>query len=1137
MDRELAGHPVGIGIGSDAGEAELVGERVESLRLCSEDGTELLFDVRGSDGISIRSGSIPPASTLVIPAECVARETAIQYVYFDNPKAWGVPTFFEASLGVRNGGMEAGNGETPSGWHHGNEDDQHAALWVSENPHSGDKCLKTVVAEGAEPTWIATRQRNIHLIGGAKYRLTAWVKARDATGKVGWYIHVGNEEQPMMIESVPDALMGGPGTYDWKKVSWEFTAPVEANRASLGTVLRGTGIAWYDDVKLERLSETNLVASAGKVRDLPLECVGQQASWYRQDQSDEPAWQYRVPLQVVNASGESLTDPLMVVDLSPIKGRMRGRLNHDSLQLTYSGKPIPHCRAGNRLFFGDTIEPETVKTYYLYFSDDPDFEAAEQLGYGELLRGKHNLVKNPSFEHSDKLPEEWTGGAPGERPDDAEMSIVEAGRFGEQAVRLHLPAGSKPKWAGWHQSVPVEPNQHYLYAAWVKTSDVTDNVSIHAHYRNADGGLCESTQFAAAGPRLQGTTDWTMLSSMLEMPADIAAFHVHLTANVTGTIWHDGVLLAKAIRARVGTVEARMQPQLTEPTAWSTNAIVKVFRNDLPPPEPKTARLSAAGNEKEPLQVCIRGPKALDDVRVNVVSPKNANGESLDDITVNLVGYVPIDHKTDYYRSQSPTWHRRYPTSSGRCDGWSGMWPDPLLPHESFDLPAHCTQPVWITVSVPKDAASGDYTGKVVFSHDSGLVEFPFHVHVWDFTLPDENHVKAIYDLRMNDSQWDIPGQTQQETRRRFWRFMAQRRVSPHRIEPPPSFANEGGNVTVDFSEFDEAAAYYFDELNLPHAYTPWHFSCFGWGHPPRKMLGEAPYPGEYPYENADRGTLREEYKKVYQSALRQFWDHVTEKGWDDRIVLYISDEPWDHRKDYVIEQMKALCDMIHEVDPDIRIYSSTWHHQPQWNGYIDVWGFGHYGRVSTETINERQAAGDTVWWTTDGQMCTDTPFCAIERLLPHYCFKYDVPAYEFWGIDWLTHNPHEFGWHGYIHQSGEPGESHWVRYPNGDGFLAYPGGPVGHDGPLSSLRLEQAREGVEDYEYLHMLEARIQAAKRAGENVQHAKEVLARAMRLVERPSPMGRYSTKILPEPDKLLAVKQAVAKAIVKLQATVD
>jgi hypothetical protein len=169
---------------------------------------------------------------------------------------------------------------------------------------------------------------------------------------------------------------------------------------------------------------------------------------------------------------------------------------------------------------------------------------------------------------------------------------------------------------------------------------------------------------------------------------------------------------------------------------------------------------------------------------------------------------------------------------------------------------------------------------------------------------------------------------------------------------------------------------------------------------------------------------------------------------------------------------MKALCQMIHEVDPEIPIYSSTWHHVPDWDGSLDVWGIGHDGRVPVAKMQQLLEDGKRIWFTTDGQMCTDTPYCAIERLLPHYCFQYGAEAYEFWGVSWLTYNPFEFGWHAYIHQSSEPGRSYWIRYPNGDGFLLYPGAAVGHEGIISSIRFEQAREGVEDYEYLSVVAA-----------------------------------------------------------------
>ena len=118
------------------------------------------------------------------------------------------------------------------------------------------------------------------------------------------------------------------------------------------------------------------------------------------------------------------------------------------------------------------------------------------------------------------------------------------------------------------------------------------------------------------------------------------------------------------------------------------------------------------------------------------------------------------------------------------------------------------------------------------------------------------------------------------------------------------------------------------------------------------------------------------------------------------------SEESWDRVHDvnlksafltckHVIPQMQALCDMIHEVDPNIPIYSSTWKHVPAWDGYLDVWGIGHYGRVPVDEMREMAARGDRLWFTTDGQMCTDTPACAVERLLPHYCFKYGAQAYD----------------------------------------------------------------------------------------------------------------------------------------------
>jgi hypothetical protein len=417
-------------------------------------------------------------------------------------------------------------------------------------------------------------------------------------------------------------------------------------------------------------------------------------------------------------------------------------------------------------------------------------------------------------------------------------------------------------------------------------------------------------------------------------------------------------------------------------------------------------------------------------------------------------------------------------------------------------------------------------------ANGKNISEVPYTVHVWDFALPEEMHVKAIYDARGNGPQWKVPGMSADDVRREIWKFMAERRLCPDSVKPEPKIRFHDGKVEADFAAFDVAASYYFGELKLPHMYTPYSFYGFGWGHPPHKFAGEEPYTGVWPYTNVNRRILRPEYKHAYQECLKVFWSHLKEKGWDKKCVLYISDEPYDGQKP-VRDQMIALCEMIHEVDPAIPVYSSTWHHQPEWDGSLTVWGLGHDGRVPPEKLEAIRKGGATLWWTTDGMMCTDTPYCGVERLLPHYCFKYGAEAYEFWGIDWLTYDPYAFGWHAYNFQSGQPGHTEWVRFPNGDGFLIYPGAPFGQRGPVPSIRVEQAGEGCEDYEYLWLLRDRIETAKKSGRDVATAERALASAQELVSMPNPGGRYSTRILPDPDAVFRVKEDVARAIESLR----
>jgi hypothetical protein len=106
-------------------------------------------------------------------------------------------------------------------------------------------------------------------------------------------------------------------------------------------------------------------------------------------------------------------------------------------------------------------------------------------------------------------------------------------------------------------------------------------------------------------------------------------------------------------------------------------------------------------------------------------------------------------------------------------------------------------------------------------------------------------------------------------------RFLAEHRLGIDEIRPAPRFAYQDGIVTMDATEFDETARFYFDELGMNVAYTPHFFYMFGWAYPPKKLFGLEPFTPEW--------------ISAFKQAYRLFTDHVREKGWQDKFVYYIS--------------------------------------------------------------------------------------------------------------------------------------------------------------------------------------------------------------------------------------------------------
>jgi len=554
---------------------------------------------------------------------------------------------------------------------------------------------------------------------------------------------------------------------------------------------------------------------------------------------------------------------------------------------------------------------------------------------------------------------------------------------------------------------------------------------------------------------------------------------------------------------RDGDIEAR-EAQVRPLVAWSVNSLVKVFREDLPLGNaPREVKVHAARNSRR---------ASSRKVRIKATPLRSANGDELPPPQLYRVGYVPVDVPVNYSAVTDPDYHRLSPqaakmksiTSSGDPaegpskktflfmrhgrplpvsdnDGWSNdWWPDPLIPM-SLDticvLETRRTQPIWFDLNVPAEARPGQYFGEIEIGDDRDTVRMPVQVKVWRIVMPNERHFSALLDLRSGSRDiFRERGATE-----KWHRFLARYNVSPSLIESQPEFSLQNGRVTMKTEAFDKMAGLLIDELHVGKLYTPSHFY------------------GSRSFKNPN---FREEYKL--------FVDHITTKGWRKHFVFYVADEPGnDYHASDIWEGILRVADTAKQIAPDIPIFVSTWHYYPLLENRITCWGIGNEGSFPPRMIDERRKAGDRFWYTTDGQMCIDTPYLANERLLPWFGFKYAVEAYEFWGVSWYTYNPWKYAWHPFLDR-----RTHKFRFPNGDGYLAYPGEELGLSEPVPSIRLMGVREGIDDFEIFLELEKYAKAGNRLAE------QALERVKSLVITPNMSGVFSTNVMPDPDAVQA-----------------
>ncbi len=1212
QDRTVA-VPLASADDSVANALPLVGELAQSVRVCDADGVEYMFNIVDRDGNFVDKGAIPAGSVLNFPATVPAKSETTCYVFYRNDKAYPNPDRLKnKTKRATNLDFEDVRSDAPIGWTMDYHADSGVLKLSTDDPQSGKYCVYCEVPKGVKPNWIAARMTNVAVVPGDRYRLEAYVKGKDIDGRVGWYTHVGNRSNDMVI--APTAAGPTEPNFDWTKVSVEFTVPENSNLLAFGTMLYGNGTAWFDNAKLTRLGPDgepvaldDLGAADFRVMDsvaINTEvkqtlCVAPELLAANYDLHQWKPSVYpedcRYALVRVNAVPEA-GKRLVRMELAPFENNWGKVMTADDFEiLDANGAPASaevfdgaaFCEldlpAGSDCVFvivekntgandrkaratGTNVAnqafPGTMMQTTNAENAADDSSASESLRLPDFIASR-NLLDDGDFENVDPAtfkespaPKDGVGWSHDAPEPGVAYEIFDSGiaDLGKRSLRVSVGPDVDLRWRGWRRVIDIVPGQTYCYGYAIRTDSNSGNYDMHLHWHKKNGELSGSGM-SSLGKPVSGKTDWTLKCGMSRASDDTAKLTMHLTNQTRGVVEYDSVFILPIDDAEPIVFRGGKRGVFQAP------AVVKIFRDStFSPNEPELgegspAKCVAAKGEEEVVQIAVRG---LDACKVSVTEPTLRGNDAIKLAKPELfaVGNVLVDYPTNYYSvTTTSETIRLFPQSTKGCDGWTGYWPDPLIPIEDGErevvepkehddsesyllaqagkagewaISKDVAAALWLRFTIPADATPGTYDASVSL----GDRVIPVEVEVLDFQAP-VTKVAGIYDARIAGDYWREG--TRHEKLVKVAEKLLERKLSPDKPVAAPIFKYDAQNKTfdVDWTDFDAECARYFDELGGKAAYYPGEFYLFGWGNPPHDVNGEKPYPGEWPFADADRAVLRPEYKAVYQKKLKLFWDHIVEKGWADKMVLYISDEPF-YSKPEIITQMKALCDMIHEVDPAIPIYSSTWVFVPEWLNYLDVWGVGHYGGVGEDSLRTIREAGGRIWWTTDGQMCLDTPLCATERLLPYACVAHGAEVYEFWGATWYTCDPFESASHLYIPQSDQPGVHYFVRYPNGDGYIFYPGDLIGRPGEiLESIRSVQAAEGIEDAGWLIGLQQAIETKTAPGSKERNNAEiVLNRALNYLPLNCGSGRYSTRYMPDPKEFESIREAVGRELEKL-----
>ncbi|MDO4575113.1 MAG: DUF4091 domain-containing protein [Planctomycetia bacterium] len=503
------------------------------------------------------------------------------------------------------------------------------------------------------------------------------------------------------------------------------------------------------------------------------------------------------------------------------------------------------------------------------------------------------------------------------------------------------------------------------------------------------------------------------------------------------TVWPEGTVPAgkREFLLEVGDWQHRFTCDVTgdrKYTVWTESSMNRVYLYSLPG-ENRTAELAMARNEYEGFQIAVLSGFADRNVKVECSDLTKIDDPSrkitCENIRWRQVGYLKADQI-----------HVHCADPIGVT---GGFWPDVLLPRARGEFLKDQTVAFWVNVYAPEGTAPGEYAGTVTLRPENAPeTTVPVRVRVWDFTLDREGPLANGF--AMMEGPLEILYKS--PVTRQRWNAFAESMLA-HRLTP------EGDITRTSLPDVENLKAYRGRGLGK--------FNLLNMVAPREQRFWTCNSPVEF---------YTPEKKEAFLHQLKPLVEQLRKEGLSHQAYVYTFDECNEAYFDIITE----FFGMIKANFPEVATFTTARFEQsPEKMAALNVdWLCPLSSVYHRENADRCRDAGKQVW----SYVCCGPgyPYANImfhnplieARLLGWQSWEQRYDGLLYWGVNiWFYDTKNQpFDPEASLFPKFKTNWTYAGREIYGDGILFYPGTD---EKPLDSIRLENLRDGLEDYEYL----------------------------------------------------------------------